>query len=289
MKNIYQQFGPSPNHSVLSKDGEYIALSAGLDPEILQLFRASNIVYVKISASTSGIHQACDRAPTFRSVKSGMHAIVKNGKNLDKNELLVLGINKAFEELLRLFPYIDEISKSYQEKIVNGCKKLVWVMQQKYLTKSHIKSGFAISGQHREIDDDYIEESKPLNGLAYSTVDYEKILECSYRETLPDQVEKIVASLPDAVHEILSKGRLSDEFMDSKQIAKAEDHKSKDNVALIHGYAQILSHELIAGEFHNHLVDRFEATDPTEKLKQKQRKADEALVAKYEKKKKKRT
>ena len=71
------------------------------------------------------------------------------------------------------------------------------------------------------------------------------------------------------MEEVNKNGCLSDTFMDAEGILKNPDHESRDELVLNRQYAQVLTHDNIAGKFHNYLVDRFLRTDRQEIEKKK--------------------
>lgn len=137
-------------HVVLSTDGESLALEAAMDISVLNKFKESNISYVKISASTSAIHQACDRASTFLCVKAGMEYIDRNGTIIDEAPVLKNGVFEAFDGLVQKYPTAS-VTKAFKDKVYHGCQKLTWVWKNKYLTEDYIKQGFSNCGQYRGI------------------------------------------------------------------------------------------------------------------------------------------
>eukprot|EP01040_Poterioochromonas_malhamensis_P014964 gene14964-16659_t len=143
--------------AVLSSDGENVALNGGMDHEVINLFRSSDIHYLKISASTSSIHQACDRAPTFKAIKTGMSYLREHGITIEDDLLLKSSIQQAFKELNEKFEKSSSTTTSvFREKIYKGCLSLIWSFKEKYLKESHIKKGFSVCGQHRNIADDLV-------------------------------------------------------------------------------------------------------------------------------------
>lgn len=164
----------TPSHAVLSTDGESLALEAAMDVSVLDNFNKSNIYYIKISASTSAIHQACDRAPTFRCVKAGMDYIGNQGIVIDNVPILKNSLFEAFDALVEKYPDAS-VTKAFKEKVHRAFLKFTWVLKNKYLTEEHIKAGFSDCGQHRVIPDDYVDTNPSNRGLSYSTVDYKKV------------------------------------------------------------------------------------------------------------------
>lgn len=269
----------TPMHAVLSTDGESLALESAMDVNILENFNKSNIYYVKISASTSAIHQACDRAPTFRCVKAGMDYISRNGTVIDDVPILENSVFEAFDGLVKNYPNAS-ISKAFKDKVYHACLKLVWVFKNKYLTEEHIKKGFSICGQHRVIPKNYVDTDPSPQGLSYSSVDYKKIMAQCYYDIEESQLNTMITSLPQAINEIKSKGMLSEDFMNDQGIVKTV--VGRDKLVLNRQYATILSHPEISGKFHGYLIDRFLATDPTEIKKRAEMKRLQSIVNKVE-------
>jgi hypothetical protein len=234
-------------HSVVSTDGELVALEAGMDADVLESFRTENIHYLKLPASTSGIHQPCYRAPTFRCVKAGMQFVQKHGVIIEDNGNLKHSIDRAFFDLTETYPHAL-VTSTFKEKVYKGCLSLTWVFKEKYLKESNIIEGFTCCGQHRCISDELVESNHEF-GLAYSTVDYKLILKQCYEHIPPNEVEIMIASLPEAIQKLNTDGYLSDQFMDEKRIMKSTTTVQRDCLVLNRGYAQILSHEGMLNNF----------------------------------------
>ncbi|MFX8786091.1 hypothetical protein ABTM90_19925, partial [Acinetobacter baumannii] len=85
----------------------------------------------------------------------------------------------------RTFPHVTW-TQSFQEKITTGLEKLVWVFQDKYLTKNHIAEGFSVCGQHRDVKPYFVDVENPQQGLSYSSVDPRMVLCQTYKKIEED-------------------------------------------------------------------------------------------------------
>jgi len=72
-----------------------IILEQGLGIGVVQLLKDHFINYVKYPPSATGIHQACDRASTFKKLKNEMKLITMNSVLYEKKL-----INRVLEEQL---------------------------------------------------------------------------------------------------------------------------------------------------------------------------------------------
>lgn len=153
----------------------------------------------------------------------------------------------------------------------------------KRITYSHIKNGFSVCGQHRNVADDLVAANSHY-GLAYSTVDYELILKQCYLHIPQEEKDIMVAALPAAVNEIIAVGSLSDDFMNKHNIMKSSNTKAKDDLVLNRQYAQVLSHDEVVRKQLFYLLDRHLRTDPVERQKRVEEDKQIKLIAAYEKK-----
>ena len=278
----YRNIDGSVMHYVLSSDGENVALEAGMDGEIRDQMNKSYIDFIKLSPSTSGIHQANDRAPTFRSVKDGMDNLARNGVNLSENTVLEDSIKEAYQSLSVKYPHAKETAE-FIRKIYRGCLKLVYVFKGKYLKEDHIKQGFTVTGPHRETPSP-VPSDPLLRGLDQSSVDYDRILDQAYCEFPTEERQRMKEAMPSMITELLANGKISNQFMDSLNIMQALNHYDRDELVLNRQYARILTHDNVAGQFDNYLMERFIRTDPVEIAKRKERGAAQKLLDQWNKK-----
>jgi len=105
---------------------------------------------MKVGAGTTGIHQACDRAQTFRITKKGPGSIedMQNRNQIPTNDFLkgqVKGFSKFFS-IVYSFTAIT-ISANIIERYAEALIMISHVYQSK-VNKEIIADGFICSGQH---------------------------------------------------------------------------------------------------------------------------------------------
>jgi len=66
---FHQDSTNQPSNGFISCDGEAVQLEAVLKGEIFSLMKEKQLIFGKISASCSGIHQASDVSSLFRNTK----------------------------------------------------------------------------------------------------------------------------------------------------------------------------------------------------------------------------
>ena len=67
-----------PSNGFISCDGEAVQLEAVLKGEIFSLMKEKQLIFGKISASCSGIHQASDVSSLFRNTKKKVRTMTRN-------------------------------------------------------------------------------------------------------------------------------------------------------------------------------------------------------------------
>lgn len=208
-------------------DGEAIVMKAIMDQEVLDDTMDHSIIFGKISASTSAIHQPCDVSPVFKGAKAILKRINNRGLNVSY-PLIADKIRAAFNESEKSL--LKNISSEKKNKIIHACLSIRYVLQE-MLRPSLITQGFKDCGQW------------PL--------DYNTIMQQCYKELSLEELEEIKYHTDDDVQYFKQHGHLTEEQLDLGNIPTHEDDVRipRDQRPLWNQRAALISHpETIARE-----------------------------------------
>jgi hypothetical protein len=187
-----------------STDGERIILKQALQDEVFSAFNQANIIYARVPAATTAIHQANDRSMFFRKIK----ATLKSRSKLRKirnchvmNELLASEIETKLK--------YDTLTAGLKRTI----KKSILLVEQVFgrcLDRFEVSKSFEVCGQHVFNRPD---ETAP-------TCDSRKIMQqCyNYMEVTHEQKTNMMQHVDFFVQSMKDKGFLSWEDLEEKNI-----------------------------------------------------------------------
>jgi hypothetical protein len=214
----------------LSSDGEDIILRNAFDPEIRELFRSLDIDYTRVGAGTTRIHNACDRAGTFKHVhRKNKETIRKNTdiSNPDLEEKLEI----TFKNLKLKFPSIS-IGSGHIKNIISGLLRLTYVYQVVHNRVQAIQA-FRVSGQHCA--------PHPVTG---STVDFEKMMYQCYSTISKSQMDLMYNLAPMFVRDyVLKVGHVPHEILGQYGIQTGATTINRDDLCGMRHSSEIITHD----------------------------------------------
>jgi hypothetical protein len=241
-------------------DGESIILESGLSPEVMDKFVEESVGYLKGPPSGTGSHQACDRASTFKCLKSDLkEKIDHNNTDLVKGPLTA-AITKAFRDYDAKYPS-QPLTGPFKQKLKTGLLNLVYLMKNKRLSQEEVRKGFLLCGQHMYEKD--FTEAAATSPLDYSTVNYQLVMnQCFTRIPLEEEM-KMRNNLLHFMNVARANGKITDDDLDAKEIMKLPDHLHicRDSFVIWRSHAILLSHGDTRASFADYLQQRFNKND----------------------------
>jgi hypothetical protein len=227
-KHLHTSDGaPFTNH--FSTDGEDIILSNIYTNDAVQrAFANHNITYSRVGVGTTGIHNACDRAYTFRETKSAVRKCRKQNKSVT-NELLEETMPTAFSALQEEYPSV-QISSLFKKNIIDGLSILMYAYQHT-MTPDMVKRGFSVCGQHVPKDE---------HG---HTVSFDIMMNQCYTDIPAEYLDIMRAKTSELSQVLLANGMVTWQDMDRAGILSVPQSINRDALTHIRHWSEIVSHK----------------------------------------------
>ena len=225
-----------------STDGEAIIMNNAYKDEVIAAFDDAQTDYGRVGASTTGIHNACDRAYTFRETKKSVRELTKKGGNIS-NYVLEQGIQKAFENLKRNFLSLH-ITSQYIKNITDGLLTLTRTYQET-MTPQMVKTGFSVCGQHCD--------PKEPDGV---TVDFEKMMYQCYSDISISQMELMNGKTQYFSDIMKREGRVTYNELKNEGIYCGTTTINRDDLAPVRHMLEIVNHEKTVQRFRDYVAAR---------------------------------
>ena len=250
-----------PLPTFFSTDGEALILRQAFEPRIISALKAENVYYARVGAGSTGIHQACDRAQTFKITKKGPGSVSKilQLNRIPSDEFLEANIRRAFDNFLVRFPSISCTSR-IMSRIVQSLIILKSVYQNK-VTPNVIKKGFTCCGQHCD----------PINPGS-STVSFDIMMEQCYSDISREQLQLMRQCISHFVEVIKSRGQIKFEELCDKGLRPGSTTIARDELHYVRHWAEVINHEFIVDHFNK--MCRLNSEEYKQQLK------NDALIAK---------
>lgn len=203
--------------AVLSTDGEPIILNEAFSDAVMKALDEFGVIWVRVPASTTSIHQACDRSMFFIKFNSGF---VSKTMMRDFCSLTVTN-GSLTDELLRLIHY-PGVTTGFVNKVIRACLYIEFVVS-KTLSKYDVMASFEVCGQHQQQSSD---------GW---TVNFRKIMNQCHTEI----DEATMANLESQMTET---GALSWEDMDEKKISNEDSSFDRTGSTIARRASEVISH-----------------------------------------------
>ncbi len=230
-----------------SSDSEDIIISQVFDPEVHEKFTESNIVYARIGAALTSIHQAADRQRTFLCSK-------KYVKEINEREFVtklahpidVRGIQVAFANFKLAYPAVS-FPSALEEKYMKGLIAIKLSFCEK-VTTSIIQEGFRCCGQH-------VNTTKP----GEPSISFELMMK-QCKTIIPwDQLLLMKSLGPELSGIVVSKGTVTLDDLTSRNIRILEGvTKDRSLYSRVHHWAEVVTHDNVLLNYYNEV----QAKDP---------------------------
>lgn len=210
--------------AIISTDGEPIILNQAFSAAVMEIFDRYGIIWVRVPASTTSIHQACDRGMFFRKFNHGFISpiMMRNYNDLKCcNDLLG-------PELKRVINY-PGVTAGFVDKVVRGCLYIEYVVGET-LKKTDVMMSFVVCGQHG-----------PASSTG-STIDFRKIMKQCHTEIDETTMLNLELHLPFFVEQMKQSGALSWDDMDEKNISKEDASFNREQLVIARRAAEVISH-----------------------------------------------
>ena len=216
-----------------STDGEAVIMNEGLTDAVAECFEANNIVYGRIPAATTSIHQPCDRSLFFRLLNS---AVSSDPIMRQFNDRQKVGTNDLLEsEIARVMTYSNENGSKptaeFVRKVTRACIFLEFVLG-KTLQKADVMNSFTVCGQHQLAD--------PVTG---ATVNFRKVMQQCHQAIDEPTMANLEHHLAFFVDQMTTTGQLSWKDMDERKISDEDVLLNRDTLSFTRHACEILSHE----------------------------------------------
>jgi hypothetical protein len=266
--------------SAIYIDGESSILTAGMKPEVLGDYRASDITGVKGYPAGTSKHQSWDVATIFMDIKAGVRKIARDGTDVS-NEILQNGIAQALVEFSVEFPTAT-MPENFKKHITFGCEVLTHTMKTSAVTGPKLKKSFFQNGQHCNTVPSFVMPGEDIR----TTIDSRKIMAQCTTKISDAELLNFESHMEELVYECGRAGRTDEALMDSLNIVKQDDHVNRDDLVLCRKPPLIFTHEATEASFnlwqHDRSPDeiiRRKTTDAAQKLYDKSRISEEKKEA----------
>lgn len=218
---------------------------------------------MKVGAGTTGIHQACDRAQTFRVTKKGPGSIedMQNRNHIPTNDFLKGQIKNAFQNFSHSFTAI-KITANIIERYAEALIMLSEVYQNK-VNKDVIADGFICSGQHcmpsREGE---------------STVSFRTMMHQCYTDISADQLTLMQQMTPHFIDIIKTRGEITFEELVAQQLHPGKTTIPRNELCRVRHWSEIVNHAFVVRKFE---AKRLEASDEAKELRRQQNIVDKEV------------
>jgi hypothetical protein len=228
-------------------------------------FDSNGIGYARVGAGTTGIHNACDRASTFRETKRRVRKIRTNQIDV-RNELLRKSLVAVFGDVKTKYPNL-RMSSSAVENIIQAMEALVNAYQH-VMIPTVLRHSFECSGQHCPPDKDGV------------TIDATKMVYQCYTDIPADAMQLMMDKLPELAEHVLEEGKPSWARMDASGIPVGTTSINRDELTHVRHWAEIVTHKAVREAYRDEVAVR----DPAVIAQKRKVAAAQKLVANNKKK-----
>ena len=217
-----------PKRNFFSTDGEDIVISNAYDESLADEFEAAGIDYGRVGASTTAIHNACDRQVLYREAKKKVRKVLSSQVDFS-NISLEACLKRSFNSMLTLFPSVS-ITAEARATLIEGLCCLSHVFGV-VMNSTMVRRGFTCCGQDCPKDE---------NG---STVDFHKMMHQCYSDISEDQLKLMQEQAPMLVDIIKREGRITyDELVDAG-IKPGTTTINRDELTHVRHWSEIITHK----------------------------------------------
>lgn len=227
--------------SFFSTDGEAIIMKNAYKDDVRQAFDICKIDYGRVGAATTAIHNACDRAHTFRDTKITVRKLLKDDRP-NRNTALKIYLQLAFDTMKKKFPS-TLISAQYVKLNISGLMVLVDAYQST-MTPQKIRWGFSVCGQDCPPD---------KNG---STIDFVKMMHQSYSDISQQQLTLMYDMGPHFATMMQLEGRITHESLLEAGILPGTTTIDRNSLTWVRHWSEIVSHEQTVQRYRAELESR---------------------------------
>jgi hypothetical protein len=218
----------------LSSDGEDIIAAQGYNADIIWHFSQLDIIYARIGAALTGIHQACDRNYTFKGSKKKIKTIEKNGGHIVCDRIS-RSVGKAFDNLKIDFPD-TKVSAEYRKSMIYAVSLLVTVLRD-IITPTHNKNAFQCCGQH------------VIKSGSTDTVDFDVMMNQCWTEVSNVQRDIMKKKIPVFVQQVLTSGMIPHAMYAEHGITGGTTTINRDDLTHIRASSHIINCDAAVAKF----------------------------------------
>ena len=221
----------------LSTDGEDIVISNGYEPSLRERFCNQNTDYARVGASTTSIHNSCDRGRGFKDTKREAATTRQKGTVI-RNDILRDSLKKAFSNLTSAYPSITQPTSAFKNNIYDGCEVLThsW---KKVFSPTEIRKSFSCCGQH----------CAPIADKDNITVSFPIMMAQCYTNFTPAQMAHMESKTLECSAKLEEYGTLTWAVMDEAGIPKHENSIDRMQLTHIRHWSEIINHEQTCARF----------------------------------------
>ena len=212
----------------------------------------ANADYGRVGAGTTGIHKACDRQQTFKSVKSKIKKVLsKQDCEYKNNRQLELTIRQAFANFTAIYSEV-ELGSTLQECYTTGPLVLVYCVD-KVMTRAMVINGFTCCGQDCAPDPDGC------------TVDYYKMMHQCYTDISKEQLNIMQEMIPGLSEMFKLRGTVTYQEMIDRGILPCATSINRDDLSHIRHWSEIVNHEVVVARYE----EERRRNDPAERARRR--------------------
>lgn len=221
----------------LTSDGEAVIMNQALDDEIQDLLSEAKIIWAKLPASTTSVHQPCDRAQTFKSLKSCCtnETFLASARNVDQRDDMLANEIRAAAAAIKLVDN-KKLPSGFIDRLVRGCL-LVEKMCEVAMKKGDITRSFVKCGHHVPSD----KQLKAPEGELPVTISPTIIMRQCHAPISDEQMQNMLNHLPFFSDKMRDDGRIAWADMDDKGIAPDQDVENRENLVLSRRACEIIT------------------------------------------------
>lgn len=247
-------------------DGEWSILKEIFNETVMAALQRANIDLMKGPPSATHRHQAWDCGPLFRGIKFGVYKVSRADTPFE-NATLENNLKKYILHFEEAFSSVS-LTAAYKSKL-RDCLQIVVYSAKCAWTADKMTASFVEVGQHKlGVSDAHME-----------TVDYECIMSRSYsREVTAQEVDRMRDLRYTVAEEFRQNGRITNAYLDTLDIARTDDAKDRDHLALSNRDVELLTHADTIAAMRTYLDQRAMAVDPLVIAEQKQIATAQKLV-----------
>lgn len=237
----------SPVHSVLTSDGEAVALSS-----LAAVVAVAAMVFLhlmKLLAGGTSKVQPWDVCKIYESVKAGVKYINNNDINTS-NAVLEHSMQQSIAALRAKYPGADtlKLTANKATQLIDAVGVIVWALKAKrYVTPEKMIQGWFESGLHclRPDEKGYTPPLFPVVGHEALTVDIDKMIKATYVQVPRPEYQNMIDRAPAAMDYARANGRLTHAHMtDVLKIYRDPNvvYKDRDGLCITYAGATLISH-----------------------------------------------